>query len=251
MFLITLCIYISGVTVAASVFTIALLSVDRYLAIRHPMLFRRLSTNAVAFRLILIVWLCSIGLMIPLLIVRGTSVIDLIPSEPMYFCGEHWPDEVQRQHYDLSLFIIVYVIPGFIICTCYGLIGSELWTENKDLKRTESVTSQVMAKQMMKGRKRVAKMLIALAVLFALCWLPYYCVSLYLDFYPEDRHLLVALPYTIFLGHSNSALNPILYFYSSKSFRCVLVRMFKCKRRRFKPARQVCKLINGPTTSSV
>lgn len=224
---------------AASVFTIALLSVDRYLAIRHPMLFRRLSTNAVAIKLIFIVWLLSIALMVPLFVVREISVMDIIPTEPVYFCGEHWPDDSQRQHYDLALFAIVYIIPGSVICTCYGLIGSELFSENKDLKRTESATSQVMAKQMMKGRKRVAKMLIALAVLFAICWLPYYCVSLYLDFYPEQTHLLVALPYTIFLGHSNSALNPILYFYSSKSFRCVLLRMLKCRKRRFKPAHQV------------
>ncbi|XP_060596397.1 QRFP-like peptide receptor isoform X1 [Ruditapes philippinarum] len=246
--------FLQGVTVAASVFTIALLSIDRYLAIRHPMLFRRLSTNAVAIKLILIVWLLSIALMVPLIIVREISVMDIIPTEPVYFCGEHWTDDAQRQHYDLALFAIVYIIPGCIICTCYGLIGSELFNENKDLKRTESATSQVMAKQMMKGRKRVAKMLIALAVLFAICWLPYYCVSLYLDFYPEQTQLLVALPYTIFLGHSNSALNPILYFYSSKSFRCVLLRMFKCRRRRFKPARQENMIVrctrNNPNTTT-
>lgn len=248
--------FLQGVTVAASVFTIALLSIDRYLAIRHPMLFRRLSTNAVALKLILTVWLLSIALMVPLFIVREISVMDIIPTEPVYFCGEHWPDDSQRQHYDLALFAIVYIIPGCIICTCYGLIGSELFNENKDLKRTESATSQVMAKQMMKGRKRVAKMLIALAVLFAICWLPYYCVSLYLDFYPEHTHLLVALPYTIFLGHSNSALNPILYFYSSKSFRCVLMRMLKCRKRRFKPAHQEnmivrCTRNNANTTTAL
>lgn len=177
--------------------------------------------------------------MVPLFIVRQIGVIDLIPEEPVHFCHEMWPEDEHRQYYDLALFFIVYVIPGGIICSCYGLIGSELWREDKDLKRTESETSQGLGKQMMKGRKRVAKMLIGLAVLFAVCWLPYYCVSLYVDFHPDDKGLLLALPYTILLGHSNSALNPILYFYSSKSFRCVLVRMFKCKKRRFKPARQV------------
>ena len=183
--------------------------------------------------------LVSIALMMPLFIVRQISVVDIIPEEPVHFCNEMWPEDEHRQYYDLALFVIVYIIPGVIICTCYGLIGSELWREDKDLKRTESETSQGLGKQMMKGRKRVAKMLIGLAVLFAVCWLPYYCVSLYVDFHPEDSDLLLALPYTILLGHSNSALNPILYFYSSKSFRCVLVRMFKCKKRRFKPARQV------------
>jgi hypothetical protein len=46
----------------------------------------------------------------------------------------------------------------------------------------------------MSGRKRVAKMLIALAVLFAVCWLPYYIVSLYLDFTTKDtKNFLLAL----------------------------------------------------------
>ena len=224
---------------AASVFTITLLSIDRFLAIKHPIIFRRLSTNRVAAKLIIVVWLIAICLMIPLLIVRKTAVVDIIPTEPVYFCGEHWDDDTQRIQYDIALFVLVYIIPGTVISSSYGMIGTELWTEDKDLKRTESETSKGIGKQMMQGRKRVAKMLIALAVLFAVCWLPYYIVSLYLDFHPETNKLLLILPYTIFLGHSNSAFNPILYFYSSPSFRKFLVRMLKCKKQRFKPTRRV------------
>ncbi|WAR24319.1 GAL2B-like protein, partial [Mya arenaria] len=222
--------FLQGVTVAASVFTIALLSVDRFLAIRHPLVFRRLSTNATAIKLLLIVWILAIILMI--------SVMDLIPEEPVHFCSEIWSEDYHRQQYDVAQFVVVYIIPGVMICVCYGAIGSELWKEDKDLHRAESETGQGLAKQVMKGRKRVAKMLIALAVLFAVCWLPYHTVSLYLDFHPEENKLLVALPYTIFLGHSNSALNPILYFCSSKSFRGVLFRMFKCKQKPFKQTRR-------------
>ena len=235
---------VAGVTVAASVFTITLLSIDRFLAIRHPIIFRRLSTNKVAAKLILCVWFVAICLMIPLLIVRKTSVVDIIPTEPVYFCGELWDDDIHRIQYDIVLFIIVYIIPGTVICSSYGMIGSELWSEDKNLKRTESETSQGIGKQMMLGRKRVAKMLVALAVLFALCWLPYYIVSLYLDFHPENKNLLLVLPYTIFLGHSNSAFNPILYFYSSRSFRKFLVRMLRCKKQRFKPTRRVSILVS-------
>ena len=226
-------------SVAASVFTIALLSIDRFLAIKHPMVFRRVSTNGIAIKLIIAVWIVSLCLMSPLLVVRKISVIDLIPSDPVYFCGEIWPHEVSRRQYDIVLFFIFYVVPGAIVCSTYGMIGSELWKEDKDLKRTESETSRGLGKQMMRGRKRVAKMLIALAILFALCWLPYHSVSLYLDFHSTHKQLLDILPYTIFLGHSNSAFNPILYFYSSRSFRCFLVRMLRCKKKRYKPVRQV------------
>jgi hypothetical protein len=65
----------------------------------------------------------------------------------------------------MCLFVFVYIIPGIIICCAYSLIGNKLWTEDKNLQRTESETSKGIGKHVMSGRKRVAKMLIALAVL--------------------------------------------------------------------------------------
>lgn len=221
-------------TVAASIFTIATLSVDRLLAIRHPIIFRRVSNTRVATKFIIIIWIVSLVIMIPLLVVRKVDSHFLLLKEPIHYCHEGW-DISQRQAYDVCLFVFVYVIPGFVIFTSYSLIGSKLWTEDKNLQRTESETSKGIGKHVMSGRKRVAKMLIALAVLFAVCWLPYYIVSLYLDFAKsDDKGFLVVLPFTILLGHSNSAFNPILYFYSSKSFRKYLYRALKCKPRRTK-----------------
>jgi hypothetical protein len=172
------------------------------------------------------------AIMTPLLIVKKVDTLHLF-EESLHFCHEIWPDIKYRQAYDMCLFVFVYIIPGLIICCAYSLIGNKLWTEDKNLQRTESETSKGIGKHVMSGRKRVAKMLIALAVLFAVCWLPYYIVSLYLDFTTKDtENFLLALPFTILLGHSNSAFNPILYFYSSKSFRKYLYRALKCKSKR-------------------
>ncbi|XP_033737443.1 neuropeptide FF receptor 2-like [Pecten maximus] len=225
-------VYLQGVTVAASIYTIAVLSIDRFLAIRHPMIFRRVSNTRSAVKLITVIWGLSIAIMCPLLFMRRVDVVSVIPGEPLYLCNEVWPHSGHRQLYDLLLFAILYAVPGAIIGTSYSLIGKELWTEDKDLQRTESETSRGLGKHVMNGRKRVAKMLIALAILFAVCWLPYHIVSLYLDFHKRDiQPFLTVLPFTILLGHANSALNPVLYFYSSKSFRKYLFRFLKCKKR--------------------
>ncbi|KAL5021023.1 hypothetical protein ScPMuIL_000178, partial [Solemya velum] len=225
--------FLQGVTVAASVFTIAILSVDRFLAIKHPMLFRRISTPTTAAKLITLVWILSIGIMTPLLVMRKIDVFQFL-GKRLTFCHERWPNEpMHRQTYDICLFIIVYIIPGTIITLSYGLIGKQLFTEDKNLQRTESLISTGIGRHVMSGRKRIAKMLIALSLLFAVCWLPYYIVNLYLDFEMNNfQNFLTVLPFTILLGHSNSAFNPILYFYSSKSFRRVLVRMLYCRDRR-------------------
>jgi neuropeptide FF receptor 2 len=220
--------------VVASIFTIATLSVDRFLAIRHPMIFRRVSTSRTAIKLIVVIWVLSMLVMMPLLFMRQVDIVDIIPEEPLHFCVEIWPDHGHRQIYDIYLLIVVYFVPGIVITLAYGLIGKELWTEDLNLNRTESEVSKGMGKKVLGGRKRIAKMLIGLAVLFTVCWLPYHIVTIYLDYDVDSQHsknFRVILPYSIFLGHSNSAMNPILYFYSSSSFRRFLFRLLKCKRR--------------------
>ena len=205
---------------------------DRLLAIRHPMVFKRVSNCRMAGKTIILIWIISIGVMAPLLAFRKTEE-EQLPGESFQFCHESWPEDYHRQIYDSCLFVIVYIIPGVVIGVSYGLIGKQLWTEDEDLKRGESQISRGMSQKIMRGRKHVAKMLMALALVFAVCWLPYYIVSLYLDFQEESKikDFLVILPFTILLGHVNSALNPILYFYTSKSFRRYLMKLVHCKRQ--------------------
>ena len=60
-----------------------------------------------------------------------------------------------------------------------------------------------------------------------------------LDLHPEtNSNLVLVLSYTIFQGHSYSAFDPLLYFYSSQRFRKFLVRMLKCKRQRLKSRKE-------------
>ncbi|XP_061181798.1 neuropeptide Y receptor type 6-like [Saccostrea echinata] len=224
--------YLQGATVAASVFTIAILSLDRFFAIKKPILFRRFGDARYALYAIIIVWVVSLVLMAPLLVVKQVENYRFLQTE-LQICVEIWPDQSSRQIFDMVLFGLVYFVPGGVIGSAYSLIGMELWKEDVDLRRRESVTSQCMGKQMMAGRKKVAKMLIALAIVFAICWLPYYIVSLYLDFNydsPSAMRFMTVLPFVILLGHANSALNPLLYFYSSKTFRTYLLKILHCLR---------------------
>lgn len=99
--------------------------------------------------------------------------------------------------------------------------------------------------KMIRERRRVAKILLGLGLLFAGCWLPYSVTSLYLDSNAKDPpgineeirdfnskadesndqiiyYANLLLPYFILLGHCQAALNPLLYFFLSKIFRkCV------------------------------
>jgi hypothetical protein len=87
---------------------------------------------------------------------------------------------------------------------------------------------------MLKERRKVARTLMVLAVVFAGCWLPSSLLSLILDFSdssstiskPEtgssnfDNDMYVHMQrYFNLLGHLNSLLNPLLYCLLTKNFR--------------------------------
>ena len=210
------------------------LSVDRFLAIRHPMTFRAFSAGRHAWTVAITVWIVSFCIMVPLLLVRQLDIVDLLPTEPLYFCNEVWDEEHHRQIYDIFLFILVFILPGCFISMSYVLIGKQLWTEGQQLYRTDSKVGSVQSERVMAGRRRVARLLVILAILFAVCWMPYHLLSLFLSFEaaPHGTGALEVLPFTILLGHSNSALNPILYCFMNKSFRRVAGRMLYCKRKK-------------------
>lgn len=99
--------------------------------------------------------------------------------------------------------------------------------------KTTALFKQVS--QVTKNRRRVAKMLLLLAILFVLCWTPYHIINVYIDFMPANLDanavVITLLHYAILLGHVNSALNPILYCFLNNSFRQGAARLLHLKRK--------------------
>ena len=93
-------------------------------------------------------------------------------------------------------------------------------------------------------KRRAVKMLIALVLTFAVCWLPVFIVQFMLYFHPYYSKCKEAVPlWVYFIGftmqYSNSAINPTLYFTFSKSYRKGFFTAFPClaKKERFNAGR--------------
>jgi len=85
----------AGVSVAASVLTIMALSVERYLAIRHPVMLRRVLTPGRLRSVIVIIWALSVSVMLPLTVVRSVDSYPLLAvGQIITVCHEHWPRTV-------------------------------------------------------------------------------------------------------------------------------------------------------------
>lgn len=69
-----------------------------------------------------------------------------------------------------------------------------------------------------KVRRKIAKMLIIMAIVFAFVWFPYVCSRLALEFFPYlQKTILIDLtPIFLLMGHSHSALNPFIYWFLNR-----------------------------------
>ena len=84
----------------------------------------------------------------------------------------------------------------------------------------------------MAGRRRVARMLWVIAGLFAVSWLPYHTLSLYLNTVSDnDTVSLTVLSVALLLGHSQSAQNPVVYCIMSSTFKHAMMSVLRCRRQ--------------------
>ncbi|XP_043263422.1 QRFP-like peptide receptor isoform X1 [Colletes gigas] len=242
--------YLQGVAVAASVFTITAMSIDRYLAIRSPMAFRRVFNRKSTVIVIIALWLVALIIFSPVLRVmtlqnpgmeldnitlseswtstgnfaENTSRVSQLPPA-FYICSEDFKLLGIRAHlFGAVCFVLVYAIPGFVVILSYSMMGRTLCSRKPpfDCDSVEGSASSQQSFRLVRERRRIAWILLLLAVLFALCWLPYNVLMLLIDLGKvgdDGRATMDALSYCLFLGHANSALNPVVYCFMTRNFR--------------------------------
>ncbi|XP_050342405.1 QRFP-like peptide receptor [Nymphalis io] len=223
--------FLQGVAVASSVFTITAMSVDRYLAITQSLRQPWMPSRRGACSLLAALWLVSLAIFAPLLAVAAVETV-MVPmlsrtkngsvwiESSIEFCTEKWPDSIRKELFGAFSFILVYAVPGCIVVVSYSLMGRRLCSVLPPFDQTEGSANSQQRLRLVRERKRVAWILLLLAVLFALCWLPYNILQLLIDVNAlQADSVALVLPYTLLLGHTNSAINPIVYCLMTRNFR--------------------------------
>ncbi|KYN09496.1 Orexin receptor type 2 [Trachymyrmex cornetzi] len=252
-FLCKLTSYLQSVGVTASIYTIMAMSIDRYLAIRNPMILRYICSHKNIILVIVSIWLASMAFFITIygamrLQDPMTEVInkalDLMASEnfthnsispiPPGFnmCIEDFMSlGIRRDIFGSIHFVFSIAIPCFVVLLAYSMIGFTLWSKKPpfDYDNRESASSRQSSK-LRHERKRVALILLFLAILFALCWMPYNIAKFLidLDVIGPSTSTNNTLKYFLFLGHANSALNPVVYCWMTRGLRQKLVKILCC-----------------------
>ncbi|XP_042534264.1 neuropeptide FF receptor 2 [Dipodomys spectabilis] len=218
---------IQGISVSASVFTLVAIAVDRFRCVVYP--FKPKFTLKVAFVIIVIIWVLAITIMAPSAImlhvqeekyyrVRLSSQNKTIP---VYWCHEDWPNQGMRKFYTTVLFATIYLAPLSLIVIMYGRIGMVLLNTALSLPGKQS---QEQLHMVSKKKQKVIKMLLTVALLFILSWLPLWTLMMlsdYADLSPEALRVIniYIYPFAHWLAFCNSSINPIIYGFFNENFR--------------------------------
>ncbi|MEE6500451.1 hypothetical protein FKM82_003788 [Ascaphus truei] len=224
--------------------SITAFTVERYIAICHPMRAQTVCTVSRAKRIIAIVWIfTSIYCML------WFFLVDIhVNKNQQVECGYKVSRNLYLPIY-LADFAIFYVTPLFVATILYGLIGrilflspmpnhpestTERWREKSTKEKNGSepegpkTSNRPRTKGALSSRKQVTKMLAVVVVLFALLWMPYRTLVLVNSFmgnpYLDPWFILFCRNCV----YANSAINPVIYNLMSQKFRAAFKRLCKC-----------------------
>ncbi|XP_077480625.1 type-1 angiotensin II receptor [Stigmatopora argus] len=211
-----------------STFFLTALSIDRYLAIAHPVRSRRFRTVVYARITCVVIWLVAFVLSVPTAITR--DVIHVANSNKT-LCGVlHTTGEKNMRLKGLLLAISLmkslmgFLVPFVIIITCYCLIGRALVGARHIQKSSRSRDDEVL------------RMLAAAVLAFFLCWMPhqvFHFLQVLTQLMQVENCAMVeiidtAMPFTICLAYLNSCVNPIVYGFVGRNFRKNCQRLLRC-----------------------
>nr|XP_055074298.1 neuromedin-U receptor 1 [Misgurnus anguillicaudatus] len=226
----------------ASILNVTALSVERYIAVVHPLRAKYVVTRTHAKRVILSVWSVSMLCAIPNTSLHGIFTLPFpkgkgtggVPNSAT--CMLVKPRWMYNLIIQITTFLF-FLLPMLTISVLYLLIGIQLKREKMlqvmgaKASMGQDGYSNAHSQQQKARRRQVTKMLFVLVVMFGICWAPFHTDRLMWSFMDQSTsdHAGIFQVYEyvhVISGvffYLSSAINPILYNLMSTRFR----EMFK------------------------
>ncbi|CAJ1070381.1 neuropeptide FF receptor 2-like [Xyrichtys novacula] len=238
---------VQGISVSASVFTLVAIAVDRFRCIVYP--FKQKLTIPISKLIIVVIWVLAVSIMCPSGVMlqvtkehRVRIVLGGNDTRPFYWCRENWPNQEMRKVYTTVLFANIYLAPLSLIVIMYARIGFTLSkTTIPTMRGTDSLSEKGIGnnKPNVEGRQTISKkktrvimMLLVVALLFILSWLPLWTLMMLSDYASLTEHQyrvinIYVYPFAHWLAFFNSSVNPIIYGFFNENFRRGFQAAFK------------------------
>lgn len=206
-----LLVFSQDISTFCSIMCLIAIAIERYLAIFYP--FKKYFTLRNVKYVLLGCWVVAGIVASPLLYANK-----IVAEDGLYYCSEQWSpvfgssDIIASRGYTTVTFVLLYAIPLVSICSLYTAVVYRLWHQTIPGDHRTPERRQHRAK----AKKHVLKMLIAIVVAFAICWLPFHVFFFLDNFHPPyeicgapDEFYFAAT----FLAFSNSAISPCIFIF--------------------------------------
>ncbi|XP_077314683.1 urotensin-2 receptor-like [Lithobates pipiens] len=193
-------------TMHASIFTLTIMSTERYFAVLKPLDTVKRSKS---YRkcIAIVVWLVSLLLTLPMLI-----MIKLVQKDNKSICLPMW-SRMSYRVYLTVLFCTSIVGPGLIIGYLYIRLARTYWvSQTASFKQTKRLPNQ-----------KVLYLIFTIVLVFWACFLPFWIWQLLVQYYeslpisPKANRNINYI--TTCLTYSNSCINPFLYTLLTKNYK--------------------------------
>ena len=232
-----ICSYIfplTDVVVSVSIWTICVITFDRFRAIVYP--FAQKMSLKMTVMVMVVIWLVSyLAVAAPLI-----NLMEIRSNGGTLICTSTWPTKVYEKAYRLMILIVLYIIPVCLIFFCFICIVIKI-RRNMRFARLTVRDSRSLAT--VRRRSRVVIMMFVIFITFTICLLPIHLILTLVVFYaPASRwpSILCLFRAALLILIANSGMNPIILYMLSSEYRrgfkdhciCVALYMGMKERRR-------------------
>nr|XP_057914981.1 mu-type opioid receptor [Doryrhamphus excisus] len=192
-----------------SIFTLTTMSIDRYVAVCHPVKALDFRTPRNAKIVNVCNWILSSAIGLPVMFMASTAVTpSSIVDCKLIFPHPSWYWDTMLK---ISVFIFAFIMPVLIITVCYGLM----------ILRLKSVRMLSGSQEKDRNLRRITRMVLVVVAVFIVCWTPIhiFVIITALINIPSSTLQTITWHFCIALGYTNSSLNPVLYGYLDENFK--------------------------------
>uniref|UniRef100_A0A667ZYV7 Thyrotropin-releasing hormone receptor n=1 Tax=Myripristis murdjan TaxID=586833 RepID=A0A667ZYV7_9TELE len=216
--------YLQYLGINVSSCSITAFTVERYIAICHPMRAQTVCTVSRAKRIITGVWIFTC-----VYCMLWFFLVDIQVSQDGHIqCGYKVKRDLYLPIYLID-FAIFYVVPLLLAIVLYGLIARILYLRGINLVHKE-IHLTCGPLMYLSSHLQVTKMLAVVVILFALLWMPYRTLVLINSFVSTPYLDAWFLLFCRTCIYANSAINPIIYNVMSQKFRSAFRGLYRCQR---------------------
>ncbi|XP_013125963.1 arginine vasopressin receptor 1Aa isoform X2 [Oreochromis niloticus] len=226
----------------ASTYMMVMMTLDRYIAICHPLKTLQQSTRR-SYIMIISTWICSLVLSCSQYFIFSLSEIQ--NGSGVYDCWARFIEPWGARAYITWITVGIFLVPVVILMMCYGFICHSIWKNIKYKKRKTTAgaasrngligkNSVSSVTTISRAKLRTVKMTFVIVLAYIICWAPFFIVqmwSVWDENFQWDDSENTAVSLSALLASLNSCCNPWIYMIFSGHLLQDFVQCFSCCRK--------------------